>query len=665
MLVDAVGQAQVHQRVAALAQRDRARHGRVAGLHLQAAAHAQAPLHRRQRIVRPQTEDVPGREAGEGLAAGLRVGQVLAGVEGVAGRHRPVRRDAAAGLGLEAAAAHLAARHVVAVLADAGPGRILLRAVLLADLERGQRYVQRAVHQFALDAGLVVGAGDRVQPLAVARELGLRLEHLGIAAVQRPLAVQIDDQPAVGREFGVDALSRTGRVLVPPAHAAAQHQRQWIGQGEAAHAVDALLARARLARRGIGADARLRHAVRIPVEHVHWHAQRRRQLAGVLLGRGALRIAADQQLVAPAEQLHRAADVGIDAGLGVVEFVGAAHQRRAQASLAVDRAIGAGVLQVAVGGEVVGAELGAPALAEAVFQVGEHARRVPVEAVPGRVQVGRALQADVAAILVAWHARHVGGGADALVLQPGRQYRVRAQVDLADAVEQRRLLVRHVVEIAAVFKGRDETAAHAAAGVERAAQVGLGAVAVPVASADRAAEGELALRTLAHQVDGGGGIAGAMQQAVGAAQDLDALVHRHVLRRRGHVAHQHRHPILLVRIDLEAAGIVGRGQQLVRLHRDAGGVQHDVIQALQVLLPHLFLADHGDRLRRLAHRQGQLAHRGRRRGRVAFAADGDRRQGRGIVGRLRRHRPRRRQCQPHRPMARRALARPCRPVPEP
>ncbi|KAG0762281.1 hypothetical protein G6F22_018686 [Rhizopus arrhizus] len=80
-----------------------------------------------------------------------------------------------------------------------------------------------------------------------------------------------------------------------------------------------------------------------------------------------------------------------------------------------------------------------------------------------------------------------------------------------------------------------------------------------------------------------------MHQAIRAAQDLDAFVHRHVLRRRGHIAHQHRHPVLFERIHLEAAGVVRRGQQLIRLHRDAGGMLHHVVQTLQVLLVHLLL----------------------------------------------------------------------------
>ncbi|KAG1246228.1 hypothetical protein G6F68_014729 [Rhizopus microsporus] len=199
--------------------------------------------------------------------------------------------------------------------------------------------------------------------------------------------------------------------------------------------------------------------MRVPVEHIHRHVQRRCELAGVLLGRGALRIAAQQQFMTAAEQLDWAADIGIHAGLRVVELVGAAHQAGTQPSLTVDGAIRAGVLQVAVGGQVVGADLGGPSIAKAVFQVGEHPGRVPVEAVPGGIQIRGPRQTDIAAVLVARHARHVGRGADALGLHTGRQHGLRPQVHLTDGIEQRRLLVGHIVEIAAILDRADDAPA--------------------------------------------------------------------------------------------------------------------------------------------------------------------------------------------------------------
>ncbi|MNL00145.1 hypothetical protein D3C87_1205670 [compost metagenome] len=472
------------------------------------------------------------------------------------------------------------------------------------------------------------------------------------------MRVQIHDQAAIRRELGIDPLARARRGLVPPAHAAAQHQGDRIGQRKATHAVDALLLQARLARRRVGANARFRHAMGIPVEYVHRHVQRGRQHGRILLGRGALCIAAQQQFMAAAEPLDRPADIGIHAGLCVVELVGGSHQPGAQPGLPVDGAVRAGVLQVAVRSQVVGADLGGPSVAKAVLQIGEYPGRVPIEAAPGDVQKRGSRQADIAAVLVARHARHVGRGADALGLYTGRQHGPRPQVHFTDSVEQSGLLIGHIVEIAAVFDRADDAPAYAAAIVQGTAQIGLGPITVPASGAGQAIERELALRPLAHQVHGGGRVAGPMHQAIGAAQDFHALVHRHVLRRRSHIAHQHRHPILLERIHLEAARVIRRGQQLIRLHRDAGGMLHDIVQALQVLLTHLLQPDHRDGLRNFAQGQRQFGHRGRVM-RHAFAADRHRRQRRRIL----RQRGPRRHGQPQRPMpdARPALLRSGRP----
>lgn len=130
-----------------------------------------------------------------------------------------------------------------------------------------------------------------------------------------------------------------------------------------------------------------------------------------------------------------------------------------------------------------------------------------------------------------------------LVLRADGEQGVGAQVELGHPVEQAGALVGHVVEVVAVLVGGHRSAAHVAAGAQRAADVDLGAVAVPAPGAEGGAGGEFALRPLAHQVDGGRRVAGAMQQSVGAAKDLDPLVDRHVLRRTGSIAKQRRHPV--------------------------------------------------------------------------------------------------------------------------
>ncbi|MCY1213742.1 hypothetical protein D9M72_255360 [compost metagenome] len=151
-----------------------------------------------------------------------------------------------------------------------------------------------------------------------------------------------------------------------------------------------------------------------------------------------------------------------------------------------------------------------------------------------------------------------------------------------------------------------EPAAQGPRGVQRAADVGLGAVAVPVADAQRCVGAEGALRPLGHEVDGGRRIARAVQQTGRAAQYLHALVHRHVLRRAGGVAQQDRHAVLFERVDLETACVVAGRELLIRLHGDARGLLQHVVERAQVLLFHARLVDDGDRLRRLLERLRQL-----------------------------------------------------------
>lgn len=325
-----------------------------------------------------------------------------------------------------------------------------------------------------------------------------------------------------------------------------------------------------------------------------------------------------------AEQSHRPIEVGVEAALDALELVGGAHQLATVAGLRVDGAEGAGVTQARIGFLVFGADLAFPAAAQLLFEGAEGAVGVPLEAVPVDIEVGVAGQSEIGPILGHRYPGHVGDRVDVLVLRTDGEQGVGAQVELGHPVEQAGTLVGHVVEVVAVLVGGHRSAAHVAAGAQRAADVDLGAVAVPAPGAEGGAGGELALRPLAHQVDGGRRVAGAMQQSVGAAEDLDPLVDRHVLRRTGGIAEQCRHPVQLEGVDLEAAHVVGGGQQLERLHGDPGGLLHGFVEAEQVLLFEALMVDDTGGLRQLARLERHLAqgsHPRRLGGGRAFSAD--------------------------------------------
>ncbi|MNV69638.1 hypothetical protein D3C71_1625550 [compost metagenome] len=142
--------------------------------------------------------------------------------------------------------------------------------------------------------------------------------------------------------------------------------------------------------------------------------------------------------------------------------------------------------------------------------------------------------------------------------------------------------------------------------VQGASDIGLRPVAIPTPHANRRIGAKRSLRAFGHQVDGGSGISGAMQQARRAPHDLHPLVHRHVLRRTRGVAHQNGNAILLEGVDLETARVIAGGQQGVRLHGDTRRLLHHIIERAQVLLFHALFVNDGDRLRSLLDRLWQL-----------------------------------------------------------
>src|SRR5690606_12267257 len=119
---------------------------------------------------------------------------------GVAADQFPARQRVAADFDFATTDAGLADRQVV------GAGEVVLvtrRAVLVGQLEQREPGVERAAEVAALDTHLVLLALARVDDIAGDVDIGLRLEHLGIAGIQRVPLVQVEDQATIGRDLGV------------------------------------------------------------------------------------------------------------------------------------------------------------------------------------------------------------------------------------------------------------------------------------------------------------------------------------------------------------------------------------------------------------------------------------------------------------------------------
>ncbi|MCY1351487.1 hypothetical protein D9M69_377540 [compost metagenome] len=207
------------------------------------------------------------------------------------------------------------------------------------------------------------------------------------------------------------------------------------------------------------------------------------------------------------------------------------------------------------------------------------------------------------------------------------QQRVGCQVGFDDAVEDVLALVEAIDVRLVVLVDTDQAAAQRAIVVQRAGNVRLGTGIVPTADVLLERGLELGGRPLADHVQSGAGGAHAVGQAGGAADDLHAVVQRHVsaLGDRFVVAIQALHAIDLVVLHHEAAGVdqagVGAGVTAL-VDVQAGGLLDHVHQLREVLVLHTLPGDHADRLRRFADRQRQLGGGGGRAAGVGAGALG-------------------------------------------
>lgn len=177
-----------------------------------------------------------------------------------------------------------------------------------------------------------------------------------------------------------------------------------------------------------------------------------------------------------------------------------------------------------------------------------------------------------------------------------------------------RVVAEPVGVLAAEYQARADTAVRR----QRYVDVADGILLVPASGAHGQARAERAARALAHQVDGGGGIAGAAQQSVRAAHDADAVVEIHVDRAAAAAVERgpadDRQAIDLVVGDVESAGPVGGAPAVVQLDEsDARGAAQDVADGLHALVVHLLAGHHRHGLGRFLWTQCQ-AGRGAGRG---------------------------------------------------
>ncbi|MNO81174.1 hypothetical protein D3C76_724050 [compost metagenome] len=167
-----------------------------------------------------------------------------------------------------------------------------------------------------------------------------------------------------------------------------------------------------------------------------------------------------------------------------------------------------------------------------------------------------------------------------------------------------------MVDIAVVLLvGGDGATAQLAAFDQRTGDVHFGAVQVPGTQAAADVALELVGGPLAHQVDGAGRVAGAGEQAAGAAQHFDAIVDRRVreaLRRGGGAGHQGGgDTVELKAVDGVAARPDVHPLAVEALHGKPRGLFEHRGDVVQALVFDALAGDHADRLRRLAQRQVQ------------------------------------------------------------
>ncbi|MNO74936.1 hypothetical protein D3C76_659560 [compost metagenome] len=454
----------------------------------------------------------------------------------------------------------------------------------------------------------------------------LRLEDAGVAAVQRPVVVEVVDQARVGgHDTGFGALAFgvvNGRVEVvgldgvfPVGDAGTQDQRKRIRGTQAHAAVACGLFFAEVHAAG-GGNVRALRRLAVPgvdVRHRTVPALVAPHFIPIGAVIGVLLAVADDCVVLAAQQVEAAGGVEVEALLHRFGFPAPGPQVDAGAGRRV-RVTAGGIADhfIVFVARLVEGQLGLPALGQLLFQRGEAGHEMALGIRPGGTGAVRARPVGQGAVLV------VQGQATArmvvdieiLGVHAHGQQGVGGQVGLDDAVEDFPAFVEAVDIGLVVLVGAHQAATNVAAFGQRAAGVELGTLVVPGAALDREAGLRNVGRALAHHVHCCAGGTDAVGQAGGALDDFDSVIQRHVVALHGRavVAVEQLHAIDLEVFHGKAAGIdnAAVGATVAALvDCQPRRLPYHFGQVGDVLVVHALARDHTDRLRRFPYRQGQ------------------------------------------------------------
>ncbi|MNH13299.1 hypothetical protein D3C79_728670 [compost metagenome] len=177
-------------------------------------------------------------------------------------------------------------------------------------MKNSQAGVQCATKVFALDARLVVFTHHRVEHFSVHAFAGLRLENICVADIDRVMGVQVVDQAGIAGQVTRDlvvAFTVFAVIEFIPVETAAENQRQWFSQAQAAAGINAVLCG------GLGQAVRAGNVIRfgmttgVPFEGV----ATRVDVVAPGLARAIVQLAladAQSQVMCLAEQLEGAAE---------------------------------------------------------------------------------------------------------------------------------------------------------------------------------------------------------------------------------------------------------------------------------------------------------------------------------------------------------------------
>ncbi len=480
------------------------------------------------------------------------------------------------------------------------------QAVLIR-LEDGSRRVEAAVEPFRLQAGFIAFARGGVEAMEGNVAFRLRIEDIGIAAVDRDIGVDVVD----GADIGADLVFRA--VFFDTVGGADRFQIDRVEADNALKLIGKVQVDSTIDARRVRLD--LFSQIRVRIGRLgRWRddaVQDRRvgkqvgELLPLIAGR-MRRIDAQHDLVLAAEQ----ADI---AGGDDVEHV-LLDQRRVDAAIGVDAQAGHRIRRARwieqLGVFVIRLAridaLDRPAIVESIAEFAEGLVVVRVPVGPRRAGIGRDVVIDRRAVGIDQRqgAPGIAVGQVVLLRIAAGGLQLRRDIPRQDAVIDVPVDAVIVEVRIGARAGIDEAAFDRAVLVERAGNVRGQARIVPrtIAGIDIALDG--LGRTLADIVDRRRRITGAGQHAGGAADGFDAVEQGRVERADLQAPIERLADAIDLEVDdVEAARIVIGAVGFIGLDIDAGDGRQHLVGVGQGELLDLRRRNHRHRLRRLAQRQ--------------------------------------------------------------